>query len=235
MSTKRFACFLTLVATVVLAACGPAATSVPTEESLYPEPVGSAPPDDFVPAPAATEAPTQQPPATQSAEGDMFFQNYGVNPSVDTRDDNLSTFALNVDTGSYTVARRYINDGNLPPKDAIRVEEFVNYFDQGYPNPPEHHAFAINIDGASTPFGQMEHDQMMRVGIQGYAVPAEIRKSVSLTFVIDVSGSMDRENRLGLVKQSLQLLVDQLDSRDRVSIVAFGSRAHVVLEPIAAD
>src|SRR5258706_3548618 len=165
----------------------------------------------------------------------MFFQNYGVNPSVDTRDDNLSTFALDVDTGSYTVARRYINDGNLPPKDAIRVEEFVNYFDQGYPNPPEHHAFAINIDGASTPFGQMEHDQMMRVGIQGYAVPAEIRKSVSLTFVIDVSGSMDRENRLGLVKQSLQLLVDQLDSRDRVSIVAFGSRAHVVLEPIDAD
>jgi len=242
MSTKRFACCLMLAVTVVLSACAPAATPAPTVESPYleesPRIQVPAKLDDFAPAatqaPAPMQAPAQskgipQPPNGQPAD-DMFFQDYGVNPSVDTEDDNLSTFALDVDTGSYTVARRYVNDGNLPPKDAIRLEEFVNYFNQGYPNPPEHHAFGINIDGGLAPFGETERYQMMRVGIQGYTVPAEMRKDVSLTFVIDVSGSMDRENRLGLVKRSLELLVEQLDSRDRVSIVVFGTRAHIVLE-----
>ena len=74
---------------------------------------------------------------------DMFFQDYGVNPSIDTEDDNLSTFALDVDTGSYTVMRNYLNDGNLPPADSVRVEEYVNYFEQGYPIPPAHQAFGI--------------------------------------------------------------------------------------------
>ena len=69
----------------------------------------------------------------------MFFQDYGVNPSIDAEDDNLSTFALDVDTGSYTVMRNYLNDGNLPPSDSVRVEEYVNYFNQNYPNPPRHH------------------------------------------------------------------------------------------------
>ena len=242
MSTKRLACSFVLVIAFVLSACGapatPVATSAPVDYDEAPLAAASTDtpsgPDLF--ALAATQAPrsalpgTLQPPNGQSAD-DMFFQNYGVNPSIDTEDDHLSTFALDVDTASYTVARRYVNDGNLPPKDAIRVEEFVNYFDQGYPNPPEHSAFGINIDGAPSPFGQTGRYQTMRVGIQGYAVPAEMRKDVSLTFVIDVSGSMDRENRLGLVKRSLQLLVDQLGSRDSVAIVVFGTQAHMVLEP----
>jgi Ca-activated chloride channel family protein len=98
---------------------------------------------------------------------DMFFENYGVNPSIDTEDDNLSTFALDVDTGSYTIMRNYLNDGNLPPPDSVRVEEYVNYFEQGYPNPPSHQTFGITIDGASSPFSQSERYHMMRVGIQG--------------------------------------------------------------------
>ena len=238
MSTKCFACILLLML-VFLSACGAPATSVPpTDVSVVEEespPMSETVAPALAIAPSDTQAPAQarqfpQPPNGQSA-GDMFFQNYGVNPSIDTEDDNLSTFALDVDTGSYTVARRYVTDGNLPPKDAIRVEEFVNYFEQGYPNPLERHAFGINIDGASTPFGETERYQMLRVGIQGYAVPPEMRKDLSLTFVIDVSGSMDMENRLGLVKQSLELLVEQLGRRDRVSIVVFGTEARVVLEP----
>ncbi len=233
MSTKRFVGSLMLVVTVILSACGaPAAT--PTREVQGP-PGTQAPAEVWTSAPAATQAAGgMQPPNGQSAN-DMFFQNYGVNPSIDTEDDNLSTFALDVDTGSYTVARRYVKDGNLPPKDAIRVEEFVNYFDQGYPNPSAHSAFGINIDGAATPFGQTERYQMMRVGIQGYAVPADQRKDVSLTFVIDVSGSMNMENRLGLVKRSLEMLVEQLRDRDRVSIVVYGSNARVVLEATPGD
>ena len=252
MSTKRIACCVLLIA-VALAACAPAATPAPVYEEnqeYQAEPASAAPAsapasapaaDSYAPMPtqaAANAAPPYvapsvggvQPPNGQSA-GDMFFQNYGVNPSIDTEDDHLSTFALDVDTGAYTVARRYVNDGSLPPKDAVRVEEFVNYFEQGYPNPPAHQAFGINIDGASTPFGQTGRYQMMRVGIQGYAVPPEMRKDVSLTFVIDVSGSMDIENRLGLVKRSLELLVEQLGPHDQVAIVVFGTTAHLVLEP----
>jgi Ca-activated chloride channel homolog len=166
---------------------------------------------------------------------DTFFQNYGVNPRIDTQDDHLSTFALDVDTGSYSIMRNYINNGSLPPQDSVRVEEYVNYFNQGYPYPPEGQAFGINIDGGPSPFEENQSYQIMRVGIQGYAVSPEDRKDVSLTFVIDVSGSMNMDNRLGLVKRSLNLLVKQLRPTDRVSIVIFGTNAEVILEPTAGN
>ncbi len=161
----------------------------------------------------------------------MFFQDYGVNPSVDTEDDNLSTFALDVDTGSYTVMRNYLKDGNLPPQDSVRVEEYINYFDYGYASPPPHQAFGIYIDGGPSPFTETERYDMMRVGIQGYEVDKRDRKDAALTFVIDVSGSMDMDNRLELVKRSLEMLVEQLHRNDTVSIVVYGSDARVVLEP----
>ena len=166
---------------------------------------------------------------------DTFFQNYGVNPRVDTEDNHLSTFALDVDTGAYSIMRNYINQGGLPPQDSVRVEEYVNYFNQGYPYPPESQAFGINIDGGPSPFEENEAYQIMRVGVQGYAVSPEARNDVSLTFVIDVSGSMDMDNRLGLVKRSLGLLVKQLRPSDRVSIVIYGTNAEVVLEPTAGN
>jgi Ca-activated chloride channel family protein len=164
----------------------------------------------------------------------MFFEHYGVNPFIDTEDDHLSTFAMDVDTASYTIARRYVNEGHLPPKDAIRVEEFVNYFDQAYPGPVEGEgAFAIHLEGAPSPFGE-ERYYLLRVGIQGREVHAEDRKDAVLTFVIDVSGSMNRENRLGLVKRALRLLVDELGPRDKVGIVVYGSQARTVLDPTSA-
>jgi Ca-activated chloride channel family protein len=178
----------------------------------------------------AEKAESLEPPNDEPYDA-VFFENYGVNPFIDTEDDNLSTFALDVDTGSYTIMRRYVTDGNLPPNDAVRVEEFVNYFDQDYAYPPEGQAFAIHMDSAPFPFAETERYRMLRVGIQGYAVPPEDRKDVALTFVIDVSGSMDRENRLELVKRSLELLVEQLRPSDSVSIVVYGSDARVVLEP----
>lgn len=166
---------------------------------------------------------------------DTFFQNYGVNPRIDTQDEPLSTFGLDVDTGSYSIMRSYINQGSLPPQDSVRVEEYVNYFDQGYPYPPAGQAFGINIDGGPTPFEENQGYQLMRIGIQGYAVSPEERQDVSLTFVIDVSGSMDMDNRLGLVKRSLALLVKQLRPTDRVSIVIFGTDAQVILDPTPGD
>ena len=159
----------------------------------------------------------------------VFFKHYGVNPFIDTEDDRFSTFAMDVDTTSYAVARRFIMDGFLPEPEAVRVKEFVNYFNHGY-EPPEDGAFAIHVEGSPSPFGGPNH-LLMRVGLKGKTIPADERKDASLIFVIDVSGSMDRGDRLGLVKQSLELLVGQLRPADRVGIVIYGSRGQVLLEP----
>jgi Ca-activated chloride channel family protein len=101
----------------------------------------------------ATSSGSYQPAPPASTEGpqDNYFQDYGISPFINPADDPLSTFAIDIDTGSYTVARRYIEDGLIPPGEAVRPEEFVNYFDQGY-TPPNNNAFAVYADGAPSPF-----------------------------------------------------------------------------------
>ena len=189
-----------------------------------------------LPLPNESEAPVSGEAATPVATPDaMFFENYGVNPFIDTEDDHLSTFAMDVDTGSYTVARRYVQDGMLPPKDAIRVEEFVNYFDYNYPLPEEGQTFAIDLEGSPSPFGETDRYEMVRIGVQGYAIPPEERQDVSLTFVIDVSGSMEREDRLTLAKRGLTLLVEELRPTDTVAIVVYGDDARAVLPSTPGD
>ena len=158
-----------------------------------------------------------------------FFKHYGVNPFIDTEDDHLSTFAIDVDTASYTVARKFVQDGNVPNPDSVRVEEFINYFDYGY-EPPEEGAFEIHVEGSPSPYGGEKH-WLLRVGLQGKTVSGEARKDATLIFAIDVSGSMAREDRLELVKKSLRLLVDELRPADEVGIVIYGDRGSVLLEP----
>ena len=158
-----------------------------------------------------------------------FFEHYGVNPFVDTEDDHLSTFATDVDTASYTVARFFVQDGYLPDPASVRVEEFVNYFDYGYETPAEG-AFAIHIEGSPSRFGGERH-WLLRVGLQGETVPEKERKDATLVFAIDVSGSMDRGDRLDLVKESLALLVEKLRPSDEVAIVVYGDQGSVLLAP----
>lgn len=176
---------------------------------------------------------TATPGAAEEA-ADTFFENYGVNPFVETASDNLSTFAIDVDTGSYTVMRNYLAQGQLPPTDSVRVEEYVNYFDQEY-QPPAEGAFAIHLEGAPAPYGADARDYLVRVGIQGYEVAADARPPALLIFVIDISGSMDQDNRLPLVKRSLLTLVEALRPDDQVGIVVYGSVARVLLPPTAAS
>jgi Ca-activated chloride channel family protein len=161
---------------------------------------------------------------------DVFFKEHGVNPFVDTREDRRSTFGLDVDTGTYTVVRRYIDDGNLPPGAAVRVEEMVNFFKYG-DRPPARGDFAIHAEGAPTPYTPGDRHRLVRFNIRGREVEARNRKPAVLTFVVDVSGSMDMENRLGLVKRSLGLLLDELRDSDEVGLVVYGSRAEVLIEP----
>ena len=167
-------------------------------------------------------------PPNGEAHHDMYFKGSGTNPFIDTEDDHLSTFGMDVDTGSYSVTRRYLTDGYLPPPEAVRVEEFINAFDYSY-DPPAADAFAIHIDGTPSKFGEGKRLQLLRIGLQGRVVPDEHRKDAILTFVIDVSGSMKKENRLGLVKKALNILVDQLRPTDKVGIVVYGSRGRLVL------
>jgi Ca-activated chloride channel family protein len=186
---------------------------------------------------AAPGRPTIMPPSTGGTHepndapyGDVFFKEYGTNPFVDTDDDKLSTFGLDVDTGSYTVARRYINDGNLPPREAIRVEEFVNAFSYG-DRPPARGDFAIRAEAAPTPFMKGDLYRVVRFNVRGRIVDAEDRKPAVLTFVVDVSGSMNLESRLQLVKRALGLLLDQLKPFDQVGLVVYGSHAQRILDP----
>jgi Ca-activated chloride channel family protein len=165
----------------------------------------------------------------------MFFKNYGVNPFIDTEDDHLSTFATDVDTGSYTIVRRYLQDGHLPPEKAVRVEEFVNYFDYGYPAPQED-AFAVYAEATPWSFGTgRKNSHLLRIGLKARQVSEENRKPAILTFVIDVSGSMNRENRLGLVKKALRMLVEKLRPEDRIGIAVYRSRGDKVMDHRGLD
>lgn len=161
---------------------------------------------------------------------DMFFRHAGTNPFVDTMEDSLSTFSLDVDTGSYTIARGYIGTGRLPPPEAVRVEEFVNFFRKRYA-PPVDGDFRIHIAGMPAPFAHAEIEtyRLLRIGIRGRVIDSRNRLPAQVVLVIDTSGSMSRENRLELVKHSLDILLDELRPDDEIGIVQFGSTARVVL------
>ncbi|MGD2101543.1 MAG: von Willebrand factor type A domain-containing protein, partial [Acidimicrobiia bacterium] len=165
----------------------------------------------------------------------VYFDNPGVNPFLDADDDRVSTFALDVDTGSYTVGRRFVRDGNLPDRDSVRVEEYVNYFDQDYPTPPPGDGLGLTIDGGRTPFTQNRRNQVVRIGVQAGNAGWEGRDAANLVFVVDTSGSMERGDRLELVKDSLALLASSLHTGDTVAIVEYGSSARVVMYPTAVD
>jgi Ca-activated chloride channel homolog len=181
-------------------------------------------------AKGATGTPVPAPPAPDDT---TTFQDYGVNPFVDTRDDHLSTFAMDVDTASYTIARLFLSGGRLPPAESVRVEEFINYFDQQYPAPTKG-AFEISVEGAPSPFGDAGL-QLLRVGIQGRVVGVGERKDASLVLVIDISGSMREGNRLELVKDSVRILLDELGPGDEIGIVTYSSRAQNLLEPTGVE
>ncbi len=180
------------------------------------------------PSTGGTEEPNDRP------YGDVFFEEAGVNPFVDSEEDRLSTFGLDVDTGSFTVIRRFLEDGHRPPESAVRLEEVVNFFDYGDPAPAQGD-FAVRLEGSPNPFGPRggvaARHRLLRVAIKAREVSADRRKPSVLTFVVDVSGSMDQENRLGLVKRALSLLIGELREDDRVGLVVYGSDARTILEP----
>ena len=146
----------------------------------------------------------------------------------------VSTFSIDVDTGAYANVRRFLNDGRLPPQDAVRVEELINYFDYTYAPPDNRDTpFRVSTELAAAPWNSQA--LLMRVGIKGFEIEAQERPAANLVFLIDVSGSMDSPDKLPLLKNAFRLLTDQLTGRDRVSMVVYAGSTGVVLEPTPGD
>ncbi|MDA1051772.1 MAG: VWA domain-containing protein [Planctomycetota bacterium] len=149
------------------------------------------------------------------------------NRFASVRDEPLSTFSIDVDTASYANARRFLAQNQLPPANAIRIEEFINYFNYDYPAPKEGEPFSVNMEVAQCPW-QPAH-QLVRIGLKGKEFPQERRPASNVVFLLDVSGSMQDANKLPLLKQAMKLLTDQLTENDRVSIVTYAGNAGLAL------
>lgn len=161
----------------------------------------------------------------------MYFKHWGVNPTIDTEEAHVSTFGADVDTASFALARGYLQRNVMPPEAAIRVEEFINAFDYGYKPPKGKRPVQVHVEVLPSPNRKGYH--VLRIGVQGRTITKAKRKPAHLVFVIDASATMARRRRLRLVQQSLRLLVGQLRRTDRVAIVAFDSKARVVLPATA--
>ena len=150
-----------------------------------------------------------------------------ITPSVPPAEQPLSTFAIDVDTASYANVRRFLNEGRLPPPDAVRIEEMINYFPYEYSPPSGKTPFAVNMELAECPW-QPEH-RLLRVGLKGREVEPQKRGPSNLVFLLDVSGSMGEPDKLPLVKQAMRMLVEQLTEDDRVAIVTYADGTEVRL------
>ncbi len=181
----------------------------------------------------AIAKPVAPPPAVAPNPADEFntegYDHIAENDFKAVADDPLSTFSIDVDTASYANARRFLNDGSLPPADAVRLEEMINYFDYDYRQPKGDVPFAVHTEVSDCPWNK--DAKLVHVGVQGKDVSAHEVPPRNLVFLLDVSGSMNDSRKLPLLKQAFSMLVDQLRPQDRVSIVVYAGASGVVLEP----
>jgi len=173
-------------------------------------------------------------PGKSFTSDDFNTEDYGKiieNPFQRADDNPVSTFSVDVDTASYSNVRRYLRQMELPPKDAVRLEEFINYFDYEYPQPAGEHPVALHTELAPCPWQSQHH--LLSVGIQGKKLGMEELPPSHLTFLIDVSGSMRSAAKLPLVKRALGVLVDRLREEDRISIVTYCHEIQTVLQGVS--
>jgi Ca-activated chloride channel family protein len=155
------------------------------------------------------------------------------NPFLPAASNPLSTFSIDVDTASYSNVRRFINSGSLPPKDAVRVEEMINYFTYDYREPEGDKPFSIDVDATACPWDASH--RLLRIGLKGREVANENRPPSNLVFLLDVSGSMTPSERLPLVKQAMRLLIDKLTEKDRVAIVIYAGGSGLALKSTSGN
>ena len=180
----------------------------------------------------ASRAVTSVDSASIESENRDRFEHFDVNPVKRALEESVSTFSADVDTASYSFVRRQLNEGVLPPADAVRVEEMVNYFDYAWPVPASRDApFEPTITVSDSPWGAGK--KLVHIGIKGYELPAARRPDVNLVLLLDVSGSMNSPDKLPLAQRSMALLLDSLKPTDTVAIVVYAGAAGQVLAPNA--
>ena len=168
--------------------------------------------------------------AVDGLDADFNTEEYGrivENEFLSVADNPLSTFSVDVDRAAYSNVRRFLRDGQRPPRDAVRIEEMVNYFTYDYPDPSGAQPFSVTTEVASCPWN--ERHRLLLIGLQGRRMKTADLPANNLTFLIDVSGSMFEPDKLPLVKEGLELLVNQLRPKDRVAIVVYAGNAGLVL------
>jgi Ca-activated chloride channel family protein len=251
---KRFCCVMVMALGLLAAACGQQPVGQGKQEKPVSKPRTHTNRDGRVAVQEATRsprpwaelahrappAPTRVamkrplPPPGQAPRNRERYQAREDNPVKQVSAAPVSTFSVDVDTGSYANVRRFLNDGRLPPKDAVRVEELINYFDYDYPAPEfRDPPFTVSAEAAPCPWNPQT--VLLRLGLKGYALDEAQRPPANLVLLVDVSGSMASQDKLPLLKRALGLLLNRLNSRDRVSIVVYAGAAGVALEPTPGD
>ncbi len=179
------------------------------------------------------------PPEFVEGEGHREFSttvdygHYEENPFLSAETNPLSTFSVDVDTASYANIRRMLNAGQKPPKDAVRIEEMINYFSYNYPQPKGREPFSINLEVAGCPWTP-DH-RLVRIGLKAREIASDKRGASNLVFLLDVSDSMEPGNRLALLKQAMRLLVSELTENDRVAIVVYAGTSSLALPSTTGD
>ncbi len=171
-----------------------------------------------------------------TADGNLRGEGYALvadNPFIVVAQDPRSTFSVDVDTASYSMVRRHLRDGRLPPHGAVRIEEMLNYFSYDYPEPTSDVPFSVSTEVSTAPWAPSH--QLVRIGVKGRHVSAAERPRVNLVFLLDVSGSMNSPDKLPLLKRGFEMLVNQLDGSDRVSIAVYAGASGLVLPPTPGD
>ncbi len=171
----------------------------------------------------------KKPISTSDEDYGVFVENEFESP----KQSPLSTFSIDVDNASYTNIRRFINNGQQVPKDAVRVEEMMNFFKYQYAQPKGEHPFSITTNYSDCPWNSK--NKLVRIGLQGKSISTENLPNSNFVFLIDVSGSMSDENKLPLLKQSMKILVNELRAEDKVSIVVYAGAAGLVLTPTSGN
>ncbi|WP_291720269.1 vWA domain-containing protein [Bernardetia sp.] len=155
------------------------------------------------------------------------YQKLNENKFIEPKREPLSTFSIDVDNASYTNARRFIQSGQMPPANSVRIEEFINYFDYDYPQPKNDDPFSINTEISVAPWNKKH--KLVHIGIQGKELDYKNLSASNLVFLIDASGSMEEPNKLPLLRSSLKMLLNEMNEKDRISIVAYAGAAGLVL------
>ena len=192
--------------------------------------------EEAPPAPAVLMTNAPQALVSPQSQAEWNTESYNAlqeNGFISTANDPLSTFSIDVDTASYSNVRRFINEGRLPPKGAVRIEEMINYFSYDYPQPDVEHPFSVTTEVGPCPWNDSR--KLVRIGLKAKDIDKKDLPPSNLVFLIDVSGSMSEQNKLPLLQKSMKMLVKQLGRNDRISIVVYAGHDRVVLEPTAGS